>query len=145
MVKARTNRRAPKKGGKRPAPRAAAKAARSIPSHHWDWPVTFRSDGSRHATLAEYVDSAIPTLTLAQLSRAQRDEIILARLAKRRRFPLVLVNGGYVDKTRAMTEVRHHTAVGEVIAELELRMMQRLIGHASPQRPRRPFSAKGRK
>lgn len=137
--------RTPKQARKRPQPRPRAKAARSVPDHHWNWPVTFCSDGSRHATLAEYVDPAVATLNLAELSRAQADEIVLARLARRRHFPLILVNGGYVDKARAITEVRHHTAVGEVITELELRMMQRLIGHASPQRPGRPFPPKGRR
>jgi hypothetical protein len=104
--------------------------------------MSFRSDGSRRATLAEYVDPAVPTLTLAQLSPAQREELVLARLAKRRQFSLVLVNGGHVDKARAIAEVRHHTAVGDVIAELELRMMRRLIDGASPRRTPRDFSTK---
>ena len=146
MPPTRTGPRTPKKARKRPKPRPGPRAARAVPGHHWDWPVTFRSDGSRQATLAEYVDPSVPTLALAELSRAQSEEVVLARLAKRRHLALVLGNGGFVDRVRAMTEVRHHTAVGDVIAELELRMMRRLIKHASPARPERAFPpTKGRK
>jgi len=120
--------------------RTAARTLPQVPDHHWDLPMTFRSDGSRTATLSEYVDSSVPTLTLAQLTPAQRTEIVLARLARRRDYPLVLVNGGHIDKARAVTEVQHQTAVGAILAELELRMMKRLVEHAAPVRRRRPFS-----
>ena len=139
-------RRAPQEARRRSKARPDARAARKVPAHHWDWPVSFRSDGSRRrATLAEYVDPGVPTLTLAELSPAQREELVLARIGRRREFPLVLANGGYVDKARAITEVRHHTAVGQVIEELELRMMRRLVEHASPQRAPRDFFPKGRR
>ena len=119
--------------------------ARKIPEHHWKSPMSFRSDGSlRRATLAEFVDPGVPTFALAELSEAQREELVLARIARRRGFPLIFANGGYVDRARAVTEVRNRTAVGQVIDELELRMMRRLIEKASPKRSPRDFDRKDR-
>ncbi len=105
-----------------------------ISAEQWDMPAGYKDDGTTLATLREIVDPAIPTLSLPDLPDEKRQDLVLQRLERRPTFNLNLIEGGAVDKARALQEVKAQTPAGKVIQEIEQRVIQNMLEKAKLQK-----------
>src|ERR1035441_9218033 len=84
---------------KRPAtePRVSRPEPR-ITDDHWNTPATFTFDGSRMATLREYLDPKVPTKNLIELSEDQLVDLKIRRLEMEPEdFKLAMMGVGIVE------------------------------------------------
>jgi hypothetical protein len=93
-----------------------------------DQPVGYHVGGDRIATLSEVLESATPTLSLAELTEQQWIDLTVARLQARvAELSLAMIGPGVIDRNRAIAEVRARSKVGKTLLELERMFLSRLI------------------
>jgi hypothetical protein len=103
--------------------------AAPVPQEQWGMPVTFSPAGDP-VSLRDFTQSRVPALSLAQLTPEQRAELTARRIALQPRFEVAMVGAGTVDKERALAEVRAQSEVGQLLIEIEQRLISNLIASA---------------
>ena len=104
------------------------KAAKTkIPNDQMDLPVSFDPDG-QPVTLREAMKEGHgAVLTFASLSPEKRAELTVKRIEAQPKFELAMVDGGFVDKDRAIKEVTAQTDVGKALMEIEQRVINNVL------------------
>jgi hypothetical protein len=97
-------------------------------SQGWsDRPAGFHIDGEKVATLREVRAPDVPTLSLSELKREQRVQLVLASLrAKPDDFTIGMIGPGVINKTRAIAEVEAQSRIGRTLMEIELMLLSTL-------------------
>jgi hypothetical protein len=106
-----------------------AAAVRSTKSFQkWsEYPAGFHIDGQKIATLAEVRAPGVPTMSLGELQREQRIQLVLASLrAKPDDFTIGMIGPGVINKTRAIAEVEAQSRIGRTVIEIELMLLSTL-------------------
>jgi hypothetical protein len=121
-VRSSAARKARKAGakGRRPAP---------IPQNQWNLPASYSADGTL-ATLREVADPKVPTLSLPELSPAQRADVVVKRIEAQPKFEIAMLGAGLIDKERAIAEVKAGSKVGRALMEIEQRVINNLVSRA---------------
>lgn len=134
--------RAAKPARRAPAARQAAKRGADAGSHalrkQWQLPAGYHADGTTLATLEDVLDPEKPTLSLSELTQAQRAELVARRIEAQKEFELVMLGAGLVNKARAAAEVRANSKVGKVLMQIEQRMISNLLEQAAQGSARTP-------
>jgi hypothetical protein len=83
-------------------------------------PAGYHVGGAKMATLSEVLDSATPTLALAELTEQQQIDLTVARLqARPGEIKIAMIGPGVIDKNRAIAEVHARSKVGRTLVEIE--------------------------
>jgi hypothetical protein len=106
------------------------KKATPVPEEQWTMPVTFSPSGAL-VSLRDFTQSRVPALSLSQLTPEQRVELTSRRIELQPRFEVAMVGAGTVDKERALAEVRAQSEVGQLLIEIEQRLISNLIDLAN--------------
>lgn len=115
----------------------------TIPSEQWELPAGFSEDGQTLVTLKDVCDPHInTTVTLSQLSEDQRTELIAKRIERQPKFEISMVGIGSIDRVTAAKEVRAKTKVGQVLAEIEQRVINKMLAKAKNEETTRAEKAK---
>lgn len=85
---------------------------------------------------AKVVDPRTATVDGERLSDEQRRELTLLRIARQKHLHLGSLDGGVIDKARALREVEEGTALGAVLVDIEHRAI-RLMREYAERRPSR--------
>jgi hypothetical protein len=114
---------------------AKAKAAPiSISRQQWKMPVSYTADGAEMASLAQMVNPDVPTLSLPEMTPDQRAEIVARRIAAQPKYEISMVGVGTIDKQRAIDEVKAKSKIGQILMEIEQRVINNLVEEASKQK-----------
>lgn len=97
-----------------------------IPLEQFDLPVSFDSSGAT-LTLREVVEEGKAALPLDALSPDQRVALILKRLELQPDLELAMVGAGFIDRTRALMEVKAQTEAGRALCEIEEGVVRELL------------------
>jgi len=90
-------------------------------------PAGFHIDGEKIATLREVRAPDVPTMSLGELKREQRVQLVLASLhAKPDDFTVGMIGPGMINKARAIAEVEAQSRIGRTLMEIELRLLSTL-------------------
>ncbi|HEV2911893.1 MAG TPA: hypothetical protein VGX92_01135 [Pyrinomonadaceae bacterium] len=104
----------------------------SVSQKQLDLPASYSADGTL-ATLREVVNPQVPTLSLAELSPAQRVDVVAQRIEAQPKFQIAMVGAGVIDKERAIAEVKSGTKIGRALMEIEQRVINNLISRATKE------------
>lgn len=100
---------------------------RKRPSKWNDHPAGFHSGGEKIATLREVRAPDVPTMSLGELTREQRVQLVLASLrAKPDNFTIGMIGPGVINKARAIAEVQAQSRIGRTLMEIELMLLSTL-------------------
>ena len=122
-----------KKGGaKKRGARAKTLKPAAIPQSQWNLPASYSADGTL-ATLRQVADPAVPTLSLPELSPAQRADVVVKRIEAQPKFQLAMVGAGIIDKDRAIAEVKAGSKIGRALMEIEQRVINDLVARISQE------------
>lgn len=114
-------RRARAKAAKaRAAGRAEARMA-ALPEAQRYLPAGYHKKGGHVATMAQVTDPRTPTVDGPKLTPAQEKQLTLARIALQKDVQFGTLDGGIVDKGRALKEVQEETPLGKALIEIERR------------------------
>ncbi|MBY0231370.1 MAG: hypothetical protein K2W96_18965 [Gemmataceae bacterium] len=105
--------------------RAAKPRTAKIPLDQLDLPVSFDPSGAM-VTLREVLDGK-PALPLAALDPEQRTALVLERLERQPGLELAMVGAGFIDRSRALLEVKAGTEAGRALSEIEEGVVQGLL------------------
>lgn len=97
-------------------------------SQNWsERPAGFHIDGEKVATLREVRAPDVPTMSLAELKREQRVQLVLASLrARPDDFTIGMIGPGVINKARALAEVEAQSRIGKTLMEIELMLLSTL-------------------
>jgi len=100
---------------------------KKIPAEQLDLPITFDAAG-KLVTLREIMAPGHGSvLTFASLTPKKRAELTAKRIEAQPKFEVAMVGGGIVDKERAIEEVKAQTDIGQVLTEIEERVINNLL------------------
>ena len=123
--------------------RAAARVA-ALPAAQRYLPAGYHEKGGHVATMAQVTDPKTPTVDGPRLTPEQAKQLTLARIALQRDVRFGTLDGGIVDKGRALREVQEETPLGKALIEIERRTMEMVREYAkrgtllpAAKRPRR--------
>lgn len=119
-------------GAKKSRSRAAGSRPAPISREQWALPASYCADGTL-ATLREVADPQVPTLSLPELSAAQRADVVVKRIEAQPEFRIAMVGAGLIDKERAIAEVKSGSKVGRALMEIEQRVINNLVDRAARQ------------
>lgn len=108
-------------------PRKVAKS--KTPSKRGPWgganhPAGYHVGGTKIATLREVRSPAVPTMSLTELTLAQRISLVVASLRLRPGdFTIEMIGPGAINRARAIAEVRAQSRIGRTIMEIELMLL----------------------
>jgi hypothetical protein len=106
------------------------KKATSVPEEQWNMPIRFSPSGAL-VSLRDFTQSRVPALSLSQLTPEQHAELTARRIELQPRFEVAMVGAGTVDKKRALAEVRAQSEIGQLLIEIEQRLISNLIDSAN--------------
>jgi hypothetical protein len=109
----KTHRRTPAKTAKRTRPRVVVRAKQ------WRMPAGFLRGTDKPATLRQVVSPDTPTVDGENLTDEQRAKLTMLRIAKQRKYRMMSIRHGVIDKKRAIEEIRQQTALGRALVEIE--------------------------
>ena len=111
---------------KRKASRAKP-AVSKIPAEQLELPVTFDAAG-KPVTLREAIAPGYGSvLAFASLSPEKRAELTIKRIEAQPTFEMAMIDGGIVDKSKAIQEVSSQTDIGKTLVEIEQRVINNLL------------------
>jgi len=113
-----------------PKKASPTKKANPVPEEQWSMPVTFSQSGAL-VSLRDFTHSRVPALSLSQLTLEQRAELTARRIELQPRFEVAMVGAGTVNKERALAEVRAQSEVGQLLIEIEQRLISNLVESAT--------------
>src|SRR5262245_17385279 len=119
---------------KRKAARKSRKHRVVVRAKQWRMPAGYLRSSGKPATLRQVV-SKTPTVDGDQLTAEQRAAITIMRIGKQRKFRIMSIRNGLVDKKRAIEEVRQNTALGRALVEIE-QITIRLLRQEAERRAR---------
>jgi hypothetical protein len=93
-------------------------------------PAGYHQEGGHVATMAQVADPKTPTVDGQRLSPEQQKLLTLARIALQKDVKFGTLDGGIVDKERALKEVQAETALGKALVEIERRTMEMVREYA---------------
>ena len=121
-----------KKSSRKPGKLAKSTKPATVSQKQLDMPASYSADGTL-ATLREVVNPQVPTLSLAELSPAQRVDVVAQRIEAQPKFQIAMVGAGVIDKERAIAEVKSGTKIGRALMEIEQRVINNLISRATKE------------
>jgi hypothetical protein len=120
----------PKKKAKRPPKKKPPSKRLSVAVEQWKLPVACDAGGA-FVTLEEAAKTKVAALAFTELSPDLQAELVAKRIDMQPKFDVAMVGLGFVDKQRAVQEVRARTPAGKTLIEIEQRMIARMIDRAS--------------
>ena len=98
------------------------------PDEQLDLPVTFDAAGNP-VSLREVIQPGYGTIqSFATLPYDQRAELTIRRIKAQPQFEVAMIDGGLIDKARAIREISSQSSIGKALVVIE----QRLIDHLMP-------------
>jgi hypothetical protein len=85
------------------------------------------------------MDSKVPTASFTELSKKRQAEIVAARILRQESFTMWSIGGrrSKVSKRRAAAEVRDRTPTGDMLIDIEGRVIAMLLAEATARTARR--------
>ncbi|MDQ1560316.1 MAG: hypothetical protein QOD32_3376 [Pyrinomonadaceae bacterium] len=103
----------------------------NIPEKQWELPIGFETRGERLVTLRELIKERPEILPGAKLTDEQRHSLVARRIQAQRKFELSMYGvDGIIDKKRAIHEVTSRSRAGNIIAKVEMMMIEDMINLA---------------
>jgi len=103
----------------------------NIPEKQWELPIGFETGGERLVTLRELIKERTEILPDAKLTDEQRHSPVTQRIQAQRKFELSMYGvDGIIDKERAIHEVKSGSRAGNIIAKVEMMMIEDMINLA---------------
>jgi hypothetical protein len=81
-------------------------------------PVAYSADGGTLLTLSQYLEEGAEIIPPAKVSAEQWQSLIVAHIQQGPDFKIVSVDAGFIDRDRAVVEIRANSRVGETLQEL---------------------------
>jgi len=123
-------RRAKPKAAKARAARRAQARVAALPEAQRYLPAGYHKKGGHVATMAQVTDPRTPTVDGPKLTPEQEKQLTLARIALQKDVKFGTLDGGIVDKGRALREVQEETPLGKTLIEIERRTIEMVREYA---------------
>jgi hypothetical protein len=101
-----------------------------IADQEWNMAVTVMKDGGGFATLRQLISFEAATVPLSDLTVEQWTAVISERIKGLPSFEIYMFGAGVINRERALSEVEHHSNVGQALIEIEQNLIRNLYSRA---------------
>ncbi len=110
---------------------APSTTAVQFPPEQYDLPVTFDQSG-QILTLRQMLEPGSSAMPLSSLDPEKLAELATQRIAAQPDFEIAMISAGRVNKARALKEIAAQTDVGQLLVEIEQRVIKLVLDRAMP-------------